>query len=150
MLPVRRCSVRQQHGVAEPPPQADPACAPPAIVVGTHALIEELMILANEQVASYLADKKLPTLYRAVLETVDLDTVDTKGYGFQIEMTYRVVDLGARIVEVPIAFTDRVRGTSKMSGRMSGSPPESSSTGTPNAARSSRRATPCAVVSSPG
>ena len=40
------------------------------------------------------------------------------GYGFQIEMTYRLVRRGGRIVEVPIAFVDRQRGTSKMSGRI--------------------------------
>ncbi len=57
--------------------------------------------------------------YRAsLLRELDLDSVIAEGYGFQIEMTYRVVEAGARIVEVPIAFTDRVRGTSKMSGRI--------------------------------
>ena len=40
------------------------------------------------------------------------------GYGFQIEMAYGVARRGGRIVEVPISFTDRVRGTSKMSGRI--------------------------------
>ncbi len=57
--------------------------------------------------------------YRAsVLEAVDFDTTASTGYGFQIEMTYRVVNLGAKIEEIPIAFTDRVRGTSKMSWRI--------------------------------
>jgi len=51
---------------------------------------------------------------RAVLETVDLDAIDTKGYGFQIEMTYRVHQLGFRIVELPIVFVDRKVGESKM------------------------------------
>jgi dolichol-phosphate mannosyltransferase len=40
------------------------------------------------------------------------------GYGFQIELAYRLVQLGARVVEVPIVFTDRVRGVSKMSLRI--------------------------------
>ena len=40
------------------------------------------------------------------------------GYGFQIEMTYVVSQAGGKIVEVPISFSDRVRGTSKMSGRI--------------------------------
>ena len=44
--------------------------------------------------------------------------VRAEGYGFQIEMTYRLVRRGGRIVEVPISFVDRVRGTSKMSGRI--------------------------------
>ena len=57
--------------------------------------------------------------YRAsMLRSIDLDAVVAEGYGFQIEMTYQVVTSGGRIVEVPIAFTDRVRGTSKMSSRI--------------------------------
>ncbi len=52
---------------------------------------------------------------RQVLETIDLDTVDTKGYGFQIEMTYRVYKLGFKVVELPIIFVDRKVGESKMS-----------------------------------
>jgi hypothetical protein len=57
--------------------------------------------------------------YRAeVLRWFDLDAVRADGYGFQIEMAYRVAQRGGRIVEVPIAFTDRERGTSKMSGRI--------------------------------
>lgn len=51
---------------------------------------------------------------REVLETVDLDAVDTRGYGFQIEMTYRVHQLGFRVVELPIVFVDRKVGESKM------------------------------------
>ena len=51
---------------------------------------------------------------RRVLETVDLDAIDTKGYGFQIEMTYRVHQLGFRVVELPIVFVDRKVGESKM------------------------------------
>ncbi len=51
---------------------------------------------------------------RHVLETVDLDAIDTKGYGFQIEMTYRVHQLGFRVVELPIVFVDRKVGESKM------------------------------------
>jgi dolichol-phosphate mannosyltransferase len=58
-------------------------------------------------------------VYRAqTLQGIDLDTVRADGYGFQIEMAYRVAGNGGRIVEVPIAFVDRVRGTSKMSGRI--------------------------------
>ena len=57
--------------------------------------------------------------YRAsMLRSIDLDAVVAEGYGFQIEMTYQVVTAGGRVVEVPIAFTDRVRGTSKMSSRI--------------------------------
>jgi dolichol-phosphate mannosyltransferase len=52
---------------------------------------------------------------RAVLETIDLDAVESKGYAFQIETTYRAVRAGFRVVEVPIAFVDRERGGSKMS-----------------------------------
>lgn len=57
--------------------------------------------------------------YRAtMLESLDLSSIRADGYGFQIEMTYRTVGLGGSIVEVPIAFTDRTRGTSKMSSRI--------------------------------
>jgi dolichol-phosphate mannosyltransferase len=51
---------------------------------------------------------------RPVLETVDLAAIDSKGYAFQIETTYRVVRAGFRVVEVPIAFIDREHGHSKM------------------------------------
>jgi dolichol-phosphate mannosyltransferase len=52
---------------------------------------------------------------RLVLETIDIDAIDSKGYAFQIETTYRVVRAGFRVVEVPISFTDREQGHSKMS-----------------------------------
>jgi dolichol-phosphate mannosyltransferase len=52
---------------------------------------------------------------RAVLETIDLDAIDSKGYAFQIETTYRALRAGFRVVEVPIVFTDREVGGSKMS-----------------------------------
>jgi dolichol-phosphate mannosyltransferase len=52
---------------------------------------------------------------RAVLETIDLDAIHSKGYAFQIEMTYRAARKGFRIQEVPITFVDRTEGTSKMS-----------------------------------
>ena len=52
---------------------------------------------------------------RKTLEAIDLDGIRMKGYGFQIEMKYTAWKLGCRIVEVPIIFTDRRAGTSKMS-----------------------------------
>jgi len=52
---------------------------------------------------------------REVLETIELDAIDTKGYGFQIEMTYRAHKLGFKIAELPIIFVDRKVGESKMS-----------------------------------
>ncbi|HEV3351630.1 MAG TPA: polyprenol monophosphomannose synthase [Acidimicrobiales bacterium] len=51
----------------------------------------------------------------AIVERIDIDAVRAEGYGFQVEMTYFVAQAGGRIVEVPIKFVDRVRGTSKMS-----------------------------------
>lgn len=55
-------------------------------------------------------------VYRAdTVARMDLDSVDSKGYCFQVDMTLRVDDLGGRIVEVPIRFRDRVHGVSKMS-----------------------------------
>lgn len=52
------------------------------------------------------------------LGKIDLSGVRADGYGFQVEMAYSVDRDGGRIVEVPITFNDRVRGTSKMSGRI--------------------------------
>ena len=58
-------------------------------------------------------------VYRAsALAKMQYDTVRADGYGFQIEMTYRARRGGASIIETPIAFTDRTRGQSKMSGRI--------------------------------
>ncbi len=57
--------------------------------------------------------------YRAeILGRIDLPSVRADGYGFQIEMVYRVATSGGKVVEVPIHFTDRTRGTSKMSARI--------------------------------
>jgi len=52
---------------------------------------------------------------RAVLEAIDLGAVESKGYAFQIETTYRVLRAGFQVVEVPITFADREVGGSKMS-----------------------------------
>jgi dolichol-phosphate mannosyltransferase len=52
---------------------------------------------------------------REVLEAIDLDSVQSRGYAFQVELTYRALQHGFRVVEVPIVFRDRSRGTSKMS-----------------------------------
>ncbi len=51
---------------------------------------------------------------RKVLETIDLDKIKFVGYAFQIEMKYTAVRLGFKVVEVPIIFTDRTEGESKM------------------------------------
>ncbi len=51
-----------------------------------------------------------------VLEAINFDEIRLKGYGFQIEMKFTTFKLGFKIVEVPIIFTDRKEGTSKMSG----------------------------------
>jgi len=55
---------------------------------------------------------------RSVLERLDLEGIAADGYGFQIEMTYRAVQAGFRVVEVPIVFRDRRVGQSKMSARI--------------------------------
>jgi dolichol-phosphate mannosyltransferase len=52
---------------------------------------------------------------RKVLETVELDKIKFVGYAFQIEMKYTTIKHGFKLVEVPIIFTDRTLGTSKMS-----------------------------------
>jgi len=53
---------------------------------------------------------------RAVLEQVDLDAIVAKGYGFQIETTYRALRAGFTVTEIPITFVDRRVGESKMDG----------------------------------
>lgn len=55
---------------------------------------------------------------RTVLESIDLESVRAEGYVFQIEVTYRAILAGFRIQEVPIIFSDRTVGTSKMSSRI--------------------------------
>jgi dolichol-phosphate mannosyltransferase len=52
---------------------------------------------------------------RAVLETIDLDAITSRGYAFQIETTYRALRAGFSVVEIPITFVDREQGGSKMS-----------------------------------
>ncbi len=68
-----------------------------------------LGLAVNDATAGYRA-------YRAeALEAMDFETVTAEGYGFQIEMTHRLVRAGGRIVEFPIAFRDRRAGRSKLS-----------------------------------
>jgi dolichol-phosphate mannosyltransferase len=55
---------------------------------------------------------------REVLEGIDLGTVSSTGYAFQIELTWRAIRRGFRVVEVPITFVDRQVGKSKMSRRI--------------------------------
>lgn len=57
---------------------------------------------------------------KKVLETIDLDKVEMKGYGFQIEMKYTTYKLGFKIREVPVIFVNRKVGTSKMNGGIFG------------------------------
>ncbi len=71
-----------------------------------------LGLAVNDSTAGFRA-------YRStMMRRIDLDGVAADGYGFQIEMTYEVVRRGGSVVEVPIAFADRVRGESKMSSRI--------------------------------
>lgn len=55
---------------------------------------------------------------RSALESIDLEAVRADGYGFQIEMAYRISRAGGRVAEVPITFVDRTEGVSKMSSRI--------------------------------
>ena len=55
---------------------------------------------------------------REVLEAIHFDSVRSQGYAFQVELTYRAVRAGFRVVEVPIVFRDRQQGKSKMSWRI--------------------------------
>ena len=85
-----------------------------AILPYGNAEWEKLSILLN------LLIPKLPSpatddLSKGILETIDLDAIQMKGYGFQIEMKYTAYRLGFKIKEVPIVFINRQLGTSKMS-----------------------------------
>ena len=51
---------------------------------------------------------------REVLEAIDLDSIQARGYAFQVEMTYRAIQHGFSVLEVPIVFRDRQAGASKM------------------------------------
>jgi len=55
---------------------------------------------------------------RRALQAINLDAVQSNGYSFQIEMTHKLWRQGFRVVEVPIIFTDRAEGHSKMSGHI--------------------------------
>ena len=69
-----------------------------------------LGLAVNDVTAGYRA-------YRSdVLERMRFDSVSAEGYGFQVEMTYRIVRLGGKVVEIPITFRDRMAGDSKFSG----------------------------------
>lgn len=56
--------------------------------------------------------------HRRVLEAIDLQDVRSNGYAFQIEMSFRAVRKGFKPIEIPIVFTDRTEGESKMSGHI--------------------------------
>lgn len=55
---------------------------------------------------------------RETLEAIDFDAVESRGYGFQVDMTFRVAILRKKIVEVPVTFVERELGASKMSGNI--------------------------------
>ncbi|MEQ1702795.1 MAG: polyprenol monophosphomannose synthase [Ilumatobacteraceae bacterium] len=69
-----------------------------------------LGLAINDATAGYRA-------YRVTaLQRMDYQAVEANGFGFQVEMTYRMVSAGGKIVEFPISFVDRTEGESKMSG----------------------------------
>jgi dolichol-phosphate mannosyltransferase len=55
---------------------------------------------------------------RSALQSLDLNSIRSGGYSFQIEMTHRLWMSGMRVAEVPIIFTERLEGCSKMSGNI--------------------------------
>ena len=57
---------------------------------------------------------------REVLEAIDLPTIRSRGYAFQVELTHRAINAGFRVVELPIVFRDRRLGRSKMTWRIAG------------------------------
>jgi dolichol-phosphate mannosyltransferase len=88
--------------------------------VGRHALSKGGSLYARTILGVGVRD--LTTGFKAytrrALEVIDLDTVRSNGYSFQIETTYRALRKGLRVVEVPIVFVDRRAGRSKMSRRI--------------------------------
>lgn len=68
-----------------------------------------LGLAINDATAGYRAYSS------AALERMQFETVQAEGYGFQVEMTYRLVSQGGKVVEFPISFKDRTEGASKMS-----------------------------------
>jgi dolichol-phosphate mannosyltransferase len=94
----------------------------PGGTIPNWGLVRRFVSLAGNLYAQVMLQSGLRDLtggfkcFRArVLETIDLDAIGTRGYAFQIETTYRVLRAGFRVVEVPISFTDREHGHSKMS-----------------------------------
>lgn len=69
-----------------------------------------LGLAINDATAGYRAYSS------AALLRMDFESVQAEGYGFQVEMTYRLVSVGGKVVEFPISFQDRTEGVSKMSG----------------------------------
>ncbi|GAB2749951.1 polyprenol monophosphomannose synthase [Sinomonas soli] len=55
---------------------------------------------------------------RATLEKLDFDSIESKGYGFQVDLAWRVAKMGLSVVEVPVTFVERELGSSKMSGNI--------------------------------
>jgi dolichol-phosphate mannosyltransferase len=88
--------------------------------LGRHALSKGGSLYARTILGVGIRD--LTTGYkaftRAALEAIDLGSVRSNGYSFQIETTYRALRKGLRVVEVPIVFVDRRAGRSKMSRRI--------------------------------
>jgi dolichol-phosphate mannosyltransferase len=88
--------------------------------LGRHALSKGGSLYARAILGVGIRD--LTTGYKAftrrALEAIDLGSVRSNGYAFQIETTYRALCKGLRVVEVPIVFVDRRAGRSKMSRRI--------------------------------
>jgi dolichol-phosphate mannosyltransferase len=88
--------------------------------VGRHALSKGGSLYSRAILG--LSVKDLTSGYKAfradVLRAIELDHVRSEGYSFQIELTYRALRRGFRVVEVPIVFVDRRAGQSKMSRRI--------------------------------
>ena len=94
----------------------------PGGTIPNWGLVRRLISLGGNVYAQAMLGSRLRDLtggfkcFRArVLETIDLGAIGSRGYAFQIETTYRVLRAGFRVVEVPISFTDREHGHSKMS-----------------------------------
>ena len=88
------------------------------LLVDDHATFREPLAFMFNREPEFEVIAEAGSLAEAkdMLEGIDLDTVGSEGYAFQVEMTYRAVRAGFAVVEVPITFRDRRVGESKMTG----------------------------------
>jgi hypothetical protein len=113
--------VLQRFAPSERPATKKISGASPLAKVIPAGELDRLAIAEEEHALTLLAATDLgeaARFRRGVLEAIDIDTISAHGYAFQIETTYRALRAGFRVVEIPIVFSDRVAGGSKMGKRI--------------------------------